>query len=65
MNLDSLEKNSLSRKDFLAILGGLAGTAVAAKLVNVKKAATTLGITKGNGDQGAYGNSVYGGKSIS
>jgi hypothetical protein len=55
-------EKKISRKDFLAVVAGMAGAAVLAKFVGFKKAATTIASLKDS--QGAYGNSPYGGKTL-
>jgi hypothetical protein len=55
------EETKLTRKDFIAMIAGVAGTAVLAKFVGINRAVEAIRGSK-NSD-GTYGNSSYGGPS--
>ena len=52
----------ISRREFLAVVAGMAGAAVLAKFIGFKKAATAIASIKDS--EGGYGNSTYGGNTV-
>ena len=58
------EKETISRKRFLAILGGTALTFVAAKVSSAGAPLKSIGLLKKTNGPAAYGNSSYGGRAV-